>query len=86
METESAKVTGEQKVTEEQSELILKGIRPKDMDYDTFKNYRKIMDKTIQNRLEGRFFFISSNLNKEGKRITKTYIKNGNKLSNKRKK
>jgi len=69
------------KLTEEQTDLIFKGIRPGDISYEEFKYYRRIMQHTIKNHLKGRFFFISSNYNKEGKRITQTHINNGNKLS-----
>ena len=80
METESVKIT------EEQANLILGGIRPKDMDFTKFKEYRSRLKKLVKTHLKGRFFFISSTIDNKGKRITKTYYKDGNKLSNKGKK
>jgi len=50
-------------VTAEEQQLIFKGIRPKDMDYEVFRKVRKDLRKATKLYLGGKFKHVSVNLN-----------------------
>lgn len=50
-------------VTAEEQELVFKGIRPKNMDYEVFKKVRKDLAKATKRYLGGQFIHISTNTN-----------------------
>lgn len=65
---------------EEDLNKIFTGERPEGMDFNEYKKYRAIMNKSLRNRLKGNWYFISSTPEMKddvptGRRITKTYIK-----------
>lgn len=50
------------KVTEQQRELIFKGIKPDDMDYQVFRQARKDIQRATRRYLGGKFKHISVSL------------------------
>ena len=65
----------EKKLTKEEIDQILIGKRPEGMDFEEFKVQRKALNKFIKSYVKnGRMQFVSSTI-VEGKRVTKTYIK-----------
>ena len=49
------------KITAEEQQLILKGIRPEGIDYNVFKKVRKDMEKALKMYLGGQFKHVSVN-------------------------
>jgi len=63
------------KLSEEEIDLIFKGIRPENMGYEEFKNHRKGLKRFITKYTkEGRMWFLSSSI-EDGIRKTKTFYK-----------
>ena len=46
-------------ISKEEQELIFKGIRPENMDYNVFKRAKKDIDRATKRHLGGKFFHIS---------------------------
>lgn len=78
--------TGEEEVvtkpafSDEEVDLISKGIRPDSMDYNIFKYYRKLANNYVKVYLKGKYKHVSSWIEpvegtKEFIRKTSTYIK-----------
>ena len=71
----------EQKITNEDLDLIFKGIRPEGMEYSEFKEYRSLMKSEVKKRLKGTLVFVSSTpeIDKDnkftGRRLVRTYKK-----------
>ena len=70
----------EKKITDDELDLIFKGIRPEGMEYSEFKEYRSLMKQQLKQRLRGRWFFISSTPEIKddmptGRQLTQTYKK-----------
>ena len=67
-------------ITDEELDLIFKGIRPEGVEYSEFKEYRSLMKRQLRDNLRGRWFFISSTPEIKdnvptGKQLTQTYKK-----------
>ena len=73
-------------ITDEELDLIFKGIRPEDVDFELYKGIRRSFRKALNKHLKGKFMFISNTPEvietEDGKkefnydkRYTKTYIK-----------
>jgi hypothetical protein len=67
-------------VSEEEAELIFKGIKPEGIGQEMFKYYRYLANKWLKGRLKGTMFHISSDVvpiegTKQFKKVTKTYYK-----------
>ena len=70
-------------LTQEDLNKLFTGERPEGMDFNEYKKYRSIMNKSLRNRLKGSWHFISSTPEETNekvreeptRRITKTYIK-----------
>ena len=70
----------EKSYSQEQIDLITKGVRPEDMDYEEFKTLRAEINKMLKGYLKGRVFHKSSWVEeipgtKYIYKKTKTYIK-----------
>ena len=76
---------GDDKITKEELDYLVSGIRPPDMEFERYKKLRKEIKNGIKGYLKGRYFFISTNLvppnkaseNEPSKyvRKTATYVK-----------
>ena len=55
-------------------ELINKGIRPEEMEYEAFKYYRRLLNSLVKRRLDGELIHVSSTYGMP-KGTGKTYIK-----------
>lgn len=81
MENKETTEVGGVELTKEDIDKIFCGVRPANMDYETFKKLRKEMKRGLKGYLKGKYFFISTALkpgegNTEGlTRHTATYIK-----------
>jgi hypothetical protein len=66
-------------LTEEEANLISRGERPEDMDYELFSYYRKLANKFNKTKLKGAMFFTSVDYvpvgDKSFRRVTDTYRK-----------
>ena len=67
-------------LSDEEVDLIFKGIRPEGMDYNVFKYYKKLTNVYTKQKLRGTFKHVSSWMEpiagtKEFIRKTSTYIK-----------
>ena len=49
-------------ITQEERDLIFKGIRPKEMDYEVFKQARKEVQRAYKRYKGGQFYHLSVNL------------------------
>ena len=61
-ETELTEETTEvptKKLSPEEIDLLVKGIRPEGMDFIVFKKLRTLMNKTIKKHLKGKLFYKS---------------------------
>lgn len=73
-------MTEEKKITNEDLNLIFKGIRPEGMEYSEFKEYRSLMKRQLRDNLRGRWFFVASTPELKddiptGRQLTQTYKK-----------
>ena len=76
---------GDDKVTKEELDYLVSGVRPPDMEFERYKKLRRGIKDGIKGYLKGKYFFISTNLvplnkaseNEPNKyvRKTATYVK-----------
>ena len=69
---------GDDKVTKEELDYLVSGVRPPDMEFERYKKLRKGIKEGIRGYLKGKYFFISTNLvplNKEGDNTPTQYVR-----------
>ena len=53
---------GDDKITKEELDYLVSGVRPPDMEFERYKKLRKEIKNGIKGYLKGKYFFISANL------------------------
>lgn len=61
-ETNDVISVGDDKITKEELDYLMSGVRPPDMEFERYKKLRKEIKNGVKGYLKGKYFFISSNL------------------------
>lgn len=67
-------IDGEE-LTQENINQLVSGVRPEGMEFETFKRLRKSVKQGIKGYLEGRYFFISTNIQNIGNERNPQYVR-----------